>query len=138
MKEQRLWILVATVSIICLSIVYSWHKLSLLFVMTDWKGAIESMAPWTVITVLIGVLGYLYFLPSIIASKTEHESGVFILNLFLGWTLIGWVIALVWAVSDKPVVPLQETQKCPFCAETIKKEAKVCRFCSRDLPVNKR
>jgi hypothetical protein len=27
------------------------------------------------------------------------------------------------------------TRICPFCAETIKAAARVCRFCSRDLPV---
>jgi hypothetical protein len=26
-------------------------------------------------------------------------------------------------------------RKCPFCAETIKQEAVVCRFCNRDVPV---
>ena len=26
-------------------------------------------------------------------------------------------------------------RKCPFCAETIKNEAVVCRFCNRDVPV---
>jgi hypothetical protein len=30
-------------------------------------------------------------------------------------------------------LPNQSTKKCPFCAETIKEEAKICRFCGRDL-----
>ena len=42
-----------------------------------------------------------YFLPSIIALIRKHrnESAIAILNLFLGWTFIGWVIALVWAFT---------------------------------------
>lgn len=50
--------------------------------------------------ILIPFLG-LYFLPTIIAAAREHAQGpVFALNLFLGWTLIGWVAALVWAVTE--------------------------------------
>ena len=49
----------------------------------------------------------LYFLPSIIAiarSKRDTTS-IVLLNFFLGWTAIGWVIALVWAAKqDIPVV----------------------------------
>ena len=48
-----------------------------------------------------------YFVPTIIAfarSKRDVMS-IFLLNLFLGWTLIGWVVALVWAAKhDVPVV----------------------------------
>ena len=42
-----------------------------------------------------------YFLPSIIAFSKKHYNsvGVFLLNLFLGWTLIGWIAALIWSFS---------------------------------------
>jgi len=47
-----------------------------------------------------------YFLPSIVAfarSKRDRLS-IFLLNLFLGWTLIGWIVALVWAAKvDSPL-----------------------------------
>jgi hypothetical protein len=49
----------------------------------------------------------MYFLPSIIAlarSKRDLLS-IFLLNLFLGWSVIGWVVALIWSVKgDTPVV----------------------------------
>lgn len=46
----------------------------------------------------------LYFLPTIIAFvRRHHNSGpIGILNLFLGWTLIGWVAALVWSLTSPP------------------------------------
>ncbi len=49
----------------------------------------------------------LYFLPSIVAlgRSKRDTAAIFVLNLFLGWTAIGWVIALVWALKqDVPVV----------------------------------
>jgi len=43
-----------------------------------------------------------YFLPTIIAVVRRKSSavGVFFLNLFLGWTVIGWIGALIWAQSS--------------------------------------
>jgi hypothetical protein len=49
---------------------------------------------------VIIVLG-VYFLPTIIANAKKHHNvtAIFVTNLFLGWTFIGWVVALVWSVS---------------------------------------
>jgi hypothetical protein len=89
------------------------------------------------ITVLIG----LYFLPSIVAGarKVQHGSAILVLNILLGWTLLGWVGALIWALADAPMTPIplvapSERVPCPFCAEAILPEAKVCPFCRHDLP----
>jgi hypothetical protein len=49
----------------------------------------------------------LYFLPSIIglARNKRDITAIILLNFFLGWTAIGWVIALVWAVkTDIPMM----------------------------------
>jgi uncharacterized membrane protein len=50
---------------------------------------------------LIGIL--LYFVPSVIAFKRKHKNFIPILlvNIFFGWTFIGWVIALVWSFSHQ-------------------------------------
>ena len=44
----------------------------------------------------------LYFLPSIIALARSKRDllAIFLLNLFLGWSVIGWVVALVWAAKN--------------------------------------
>lgn len=39
----------------------------------------------------------IYFLPTIIGMKKKNVVAIFVLNLFLGWTFIGWLIALIWA-----------------------------------------
>lgn len=58
------------------------------------------------LTIAFGVLLItLYFLPSLIAKRRHHrqDQAIMLLNLFLGWTVIGWVAALVWAVMvDQP------------------------------------
>jgi hypothetical protein len=45
----------------------------------------------------------LYFLPTIIAiaRKQPNALAIFLLNFFLGWTFVGWVVALVWSVTRR-------------------------------------
>ena len=52
------------------------------------------------IGLLIIVIFGLYLLPSLISflRRNKNWMAVFLLNLFLGWTGIGWVVALVWSV----------------------------------------
>jgi len=51
----------------------------------------------------------LYFLPSIIALARSKRNllAIFLLNFFLGWTAIGWVVALVWAVTADAPLPVR-------------------------------
>lgn len=42
-----------------------------------------------------------YFLPAFIASHRKHPNAasIFLIDLFLGWTFLGWLVALVWSAS---------------------------------------
>ncbi len=50
--------------------------------------------------ILFLLLIALYFVPTIVAFARKHKNAVaiLILNIFLGWTGIGWIGALIWAV----------------------------------------
>lgn len=58
------------------------------------------------------VAGIFYFLPALVAQRRARSNtkAIFALNLLLGWTFIGWVIALVWSLTgpggreDRPAV----------------------------------
>ena len=47
----------------------------------------------------------LYILPGIIATKRQHSnaSSIWLVAIFLGWSLFGWVAALIWACSADSV-----------------------------------
>jgi Superinfection immunity protein len=54
----------------------------------------------------------IYFLPTIIALVRGHLSGlaIFLLNLFLGWTLLGWIIALIWSCTGNTAANFHRNQ----------------------------
>jgi Superinfection immunity protein len=57
---------------------------------------------------MAGVIGVgLYFLPSLVAAArhAHNTGGIFIFNLLLGWTGIGWFIALIMAICSTPYPP---------------------------------
>ena len=59
------------------------------------------------ILILLLPLVLLYFLPAIVALTRGRQVGVvLVVNLFFGWTLLGWVGALAIAVSTPPQPPV--------------------------------
>jgi hypothetical protein len=50
---------------------------------------------------LLLILLVLYFVPTAVAVHRAHHqlSAILIINLFLGWTFLGWVIALAMAFT---------------------------------------
>ena len=56
----------------------------------------RRLARWAAIA---GVM--LYFMPAIMAFNDKHPNRVAILlfNLFLGWTLLGWIVVMIWVAT---------------------------------------
>ncbi len=59
-----------------------------------------------IFALLLIPFGAIHFLPAIIAALRHSRSvaGIFLVNLFLGWTVIGWIVALVWALRSEPKI----------------------------------
>ena len=60
-----------------------------------------QMQNFTILELLLVVSIFaFYFLPTLIAFLRQHKNklAVFLLNLLLGWTVLGWVVSLVWSV----------------------------------------
>jgi hypothetical protein len=84
------------------------------------------------------VLGILYFLPLIIGRDKPHAMSIFLLNFFLGWTLIGWIAAFIWACSSERRVylqyaPLAHGHFCSRCGIFSTNGAHFCGACGRTV-----
>jgi hypothetical protein len=94
-----------------------------------------------VIPVVLGLV--VYFLPTMVGFRKRNAGAIFALNLLLGWTLVGWVVSLVWALTkeDPPnsivVQPLSvqvpQGWTCSTCRAPVAQGYAFCRNCGTKI-----
>ena len=103
---------------------------------------------------LLIVIGVMAILASMLMdASVETKAGGRVMNIGLmndkqNFLIVSGVILLAGIIlnvsrkkeKDQPfshksdTAEADDTKKCSFCAETIKKDARVCRFCGNDQP----
>ena len=75
----------------------------------DQKGGAAVLLTFLLILAL-----FAYFLPTVMASSRGHQNigMIFLTNLLLGWTVLGWIAGLVWAATAVTPAPARP----PFMA----------------------
>lgn len=65
---------------------------------------VSSVGNWFSV-LIFAVAFFIYFIPCLVALRREAnaDAAIIALNIFLGWTVIGWVAALLWALSAETV-----------------------------------
>jgi len=85
-------------------------------------------------------LGLMYFLPTIIGRDKSDAGLIFLVNLLLGWTVVGWIVAFIWACAadTRPVpvrfVPIASSGRfCSQCGSLSVGGAHYCSACGRTV-----
>jgi hypothetical protein len=86
---------------------YQWHAERYAKDMTESALTKTNWAPPTpenhMALAVLCIIGFIaYWVPTLAANSNRHRNrtAIGMLNLFLGWTLFGWLVALLWADTD--------------------------------------
>ena len=92
---------------------------------------------------------FVYFLPSFLARNRRGFAAIFLFNFFLGWTFVGWFMALIWAVLAEPRVAVVYAavpayayaghcsaggaRFCSGCGRLTQPDGRFCGACGRSI-----
>jgi len=119
-----------------LGILIGWSAFLILFIKSDEFSGMVVSAP----VLLFGLfLLLLYFFPTIKAyrDKKINKQAILALNIFLGWTVVGWVVALVWAYTqnDARNAVALATSPAVLCSSCGKYSPGGADFCAQEIAV---
>jgi hypothetical protein len=98
------------VPLVCISVVLMMSGVAYAAAPSDDTLSIQLMILGLCLTPVV------YFLPSVLAATRDHPAanGVFAVNLLFGWTVAGWIAAMVWVLMAKD----RSSRRAPVAAKT--------------------
>ena len=57
--------------------------------------------------ILLVIGAIVYFVPTILAwwMHVKSTRAIFYVNLVFGWTIVGWIVAMMWVMAERNEVP---------------------------------
>lgn len=95
-----------------------------------------KLSLWLFVFEVVAIIGFLVFIPAMIAAHKGRSFGGFLL-----YGVLLWPIALIHALVMAPTTEARqrraqergEVRSCPVCMELVQAKALRCRFCGHDF-----
>ncbi len=100
----------------------------------DMEIILETVAIIVAVFVGIGI----YFAPAWFGRHKTNALAIFALNAVLGWTVVGWAVALAWALMvDEPAAgrssPRGDATLCRECGKYSEPSSRFCGSCGASI-----